>query len=117
MIEIKNYKDMEPFVPEGRPWISKRVVIGKAQGNPSFAMRVFEIHPGHTSKSHGHWWEHGVYIISGSGAIKTEDGRELPFLKGDVLYIPQEEHHQVCNTGTEVLSFICVIPGNAEELD
>lgn len=117
MVEIKNYRDMEPFVPEGRPWISKRVVIGKAHGYPSFAMRIFEIQPGHTSKSHGHWWEHGVYIISGSGAVKTEDGGELPFSEGDVLYIPQEEHHQVCNTGSEVLTFICVIPGNAEELD
>jgi len=117
MIQIRSYKEMEPFVPEGRPWLSKRVVIGKAHGNPSFAMRIFEIKPGYTSKSHGHWWEHGVYIISGSGVVKTADDKELPFSAGDVMYIPQGDHHQVCNTGNETLAFICVIPGNAEELD
>ena len=92
-----------------------RVVIGKADGDTKFCMRVFEIEPeGHSAK-HSHDYEHQVFVHSGAGQIWNGESW-LDFGSGSIVYIPGGEEHQLRNPGQETLVFVCCIPEGAPEL-
>src|SRR5687767_14228247 len=91
---IKSYKDVSPATYQGVPeGVQIREMITSGDGAPTFAMRVFDVHPGAGTPFHAHAWEHEVYIISGTGRVKTE-GKETPFKPGDSVYIAP--HEQPC---------------------
>jgi quercetin dioxygenase-like cupin family protein len=91
------------------PGVLMRVVAGPDEGAPHFAMRVFEIQPGSSTPYHTHSWEHEVFILSGLGAVKTENG-ETGLGEGKAIFVPPDEKHCFINTGNELLRFICVVP-------
>ena len=92
-----------------------RVVIGQADGQPSFCMRVFEIEPGGFSARHSHEYEHQVFVHAGQGQIWNGGGwGELG--PGTIVYIPGGEEHQLKSTGDEALVFVCCVPAGAPEL-
>lgn len=92
-----------------------RVVIGQADGQPSFCMRVFEIKPQGNSALHSHDYEHQVFVHAGRGAVWNGDDW-LDIGPGSVLFIPGGEEHQLKNTGPELLVFACSIPKGAPEI-
>jgi quercetin dioxygenase-like cupin family protein len=89
--------------------VTMRVVIGPDDGAPIFNMRVFEVQPGFSSPHHSHSWEHEVFVLSGQGVVKTDQG-DLPISHGSTVFVPGGEMHQFQNTGDDVLRFICLIP-------
>jgi quercetin dioxygenase-like cupin family protein len=106
-MKVHNYRQVE-----GRneaPGVALRVVAGPEEGATNFVMRVLEVQPKSSTPYHSHNWEHEVFILSGRGVIKTEDG-ERQLSREDVVFIPANEKHCFTNTGDELLSFICVIP-------
>ena len=107
MIQVRDFQGVEaqPAV-DG---VTMRVVIGPEQGAPYFNMRVFEVQPGYATPYHSHWWEHEVFVLSGKGVIRTEQG-DLPVRYGSTILIPGGEMHQFQNTGDELLRFICLVP-------
>ena len=68
ILDVKESTDLEDA--QG---VSKRVLIGKNEGAPTFYMRHFHISPHGFSPLHSHPWEHEVYIISGKGSIAVGD--------------------------------------------
>jgi quercetin dioxygenase-like cupin family protein len=108
-IKIEHYTDTEAEPVEGVPGVTIRWVISKQDGAPNFAMRVFEVQPGHGSPYHQHSWEHEVFILEGEGAVRREDGEE-PVSAGSVVFVPGSLMHQFINRGQGVLRFICVVP-------
>jgi quercetin dioxygenase-like cupin family protein len=116
-MKLIHYKD-----EEGRAYPSDlakgaigRVVIGKADGDTSFCMRVFEIEPGGHSAKHIHEYEHQVFVHSGQGEIWNGEGWQ-DVTAGSIIYIPGGEEHQLRNNGQELLTFVCCIPEGAPEL-
>ena len=106
-MKMRHYKEVEPNYEV--PGVAMRTVIGAAEGAPRFAMRVFEVEPGGSTPRHSHWWEHEVYILSGTGVAVSQEGeRELG--EGDVVFVAPEEEHCFINRGSDLLCFICVIP-------
>lgn len=107
MIRVQDFRDVEaePAV-EG---VTMRVVIGPEEGAPFFNMRVFEVQPGFASPHHSHWWEHEVFVLSGEGVVKTEQG-DLPISHGSAVLVPGGEMHQFQNRGDTVLRFLCLVP-------
>ena len=107
MIRVQDFRDVEaePAV-EG---VTMRVVIGPDEGAPFFNMRVFEVQPGFSSPHHSHWWEHEVFVLSGEGVVKTEQG-DLPISHGSAVFVPGGEMHQFQNRGDTVLRFLCLVP-------
>jgi quercetin dioxygenase-like cupin family protein len=107
MIHVRDFRDVagQPAV-EG---VTMRVVIGPEQGAPVFNMRVFDVQPGHNTPHHSHSWEHEVFVLSGQGVVKTEQG-DQPLGHGTTVFVPGGEMHQFRNTGDEVLRFICLVP-------
>jgi quercetin dioxygenase-like cupin family protein len=107
MIQVQDFRDAKAqSVYDG---VTMRVVIGPDDGAPYFTMRVFELEAGRTSPHHSHWWEHEVFVLSGQGIVKTEQG-DVPISHGSTVFVPGGEMHQFRNTGDDILRFICLIP-------
>lgn len=94
---------------EGAKDAKIRWLVTKDDGAENFTMRLFDLGPkGHTPL-HQHDWEHEVFIVSGSGEIRSKE-QSNPIKEGDVIFVPSMEWHQFVNTGEALLQFICVIP-------
>ncbi len=105
---IKQYEQNEVQI-EGATGTKMRMLIGPDDGAGSFHMRQFEVAPGGHTPHHDHNYEHEVFVLSGNGVARSEQG-DRPFQEGDVIFVPPGEKHQFVNTGREPLSFICLIP-------
>jgi quercetin dioxygenase-like cupin family protein len=89
--------------------ITENWLIGKAEGAQNFAMRYYHVDVGGFSRKEHHPYDHGILILHGEGEVLI--GTEtFSFSAGDVIYIPVDEEHQLINTGTFPMGFICVIP-------
>ena len=91
------------------PGVTVRWVIDEKDGAPYFAMRVFDVAPGHATPFHPHWFEHEVFVLAGHGVLRSEDG-ETPLEPGSVAFVPGDQVHQFINKGDDVFRFICLIP-------
>ena len=107
MIQVRDFRTVEA-TPEIEG-VTMRVVIGPEEGAPVFNMRIFEVEPGHVTPHHSHWWEHEVFVLSGQGIVKTDQG-DRPIDHGNVVFVPGGDMHQFRNTGDDVLRFICLVP-------
>ncbi len=94
---------------EGAVGARIRILIGPADGAEKFHMRHFEIEPGGCTPHHAHDYEHEILVWKGTAVARSENG-DRPIKAGDVIYVPPNEKHQFCNTGTEPCEFICLIP-------
>lgn len=105
---IKRYEDVTPTkYDKGLAGVTMREMITAADGAPTFAMRVFDLVPGASTPYHQHEWEHEVFIVTGNGAVKSEQG-DRRFAAGDTVFIPGNELH--CFVAETAVKFICVIP-------
>ena len=92
-----------------------RVAIGKADGADKFCMRVFELSKGAASHRHTHVWEHEVFVHSGEGEV-LRNGRWEPVKPGSVIFIAENEDHQLRNLHEEPFVFVCLVPAGAPEM-
>lgn len=99
----------EAVTLEGAVGARMRMLIGPADGANIFHMRHFEIEPGGCTPHHQHNYEHEILVWKGSGLARSATG-DRPVKTGDVIFVPANEMHQFCNTGSEPLEFICLIP-------
>ena len=111
-MKIVDYRKVPATTP--LPGVIKRVPIGPEAGAKNFIMRVFEVAPGHASPDHIHPWEHEIFILSGEGVARSQDGKETPIGEGTTLFIPEGEKHCLVNKGRVELRFICMIPAGVE---
>lgn len=83
-------------------------LIGLEHGAPNVVLRHFEVEAGGHTPRHAHPWEHEVYILAGSGTLRT-DGAETALSPGDsVLVLPNEVHQFAA--GPEGIGFLCIVP-------
>ena len=109
---VRKRGEVEPVASaEG---IEKRVVLGPAQGAPTFVMRVFDLLPGKSSPYHQHPWEHEVFVLAGEITVKTEDGESVLGPEDAVLVMP-DELHCLRNTGSAISRFMCLVPLRGED--
>lgn len=96
----------------GAEGVTMRLMVGRADGAPTFAMRMFELVPGGHTPKHEHNYEHEVLILEGRGEIAGSAAASgcRAICAGDVIFIPPQEMHQFRNTGDQPLKFICLVP-------
>jgi len=116
-IKTRKYTDVEAthYNNEKAKGVAARVVIGKADGAENFCMRVFEISAGGSTPKHSHDWEHEMFIHSGTGEV-FGNGQWNSINKGNVIFIPSNEEHQLRNAGPDNLVVVCLVPAKAPEL-
>jgi quercetin dioxygenase-like cupin family protein len=114
VMEIFHYQDVEEKRAEkGSFGLRVRWLITKEIGAQNFAMRLFEMQPGGYSPSHGHPWEHEVFVLEGKGIV-VDDKEEKKFGAGDVIFISSNEKHQFKNNGEKIVKFLCLVPYTPE---
>jgi quercetin dioxygenase-like cupin family protein len=106
--------DQIPAVPlqmDGASQVSRQVPLGRADGAPTFAFRVFTLAPGGHTPYHAHPSEHLNYVIAGEGALVNEAGELTALKAGAFAMVLPEEKHQYRNTSaTEEFKMICAVP-------
>ena len=94
---------------DGVKGVTMRMMVGRADSAPNFAIRHFTVEPGGHTPHHSHNYEHEVYIVEGEGQV--EDNGEMHGIRaGDVLFVPHNAVHQFKNTGRQPLKFLCMVP-------
>lgn len=108
-VKVVHYSDVRADAVPDVEGVTIRWVIGKEDGAPHFALRVFEVQPGQRTPHHSHWWEHEVFILDGTGLVATDEG-DFPLTPGTAVLVPGGVLHQFRNTGEGLLRFICLVP-------
>lgn len=98
-----------PMQMEGVKGVSMRMMVGRGDGAPNFAMRHFTVEPGGHTPHHSHNYEHEVYVVDGAGRVE-QDGEFRNIRGGDVLFVEPNKVHQFVNTGDKPLQFLCMVP-------
>lgn len=94
--------------------VSETWMIGKAEGAQNFAFRFYQLSPGSHSRKEQHPYDHGMLVLQGEGQVLL--GEEThPIQRGDVIYISPNLLHQVTNTSSAPMGFLCVIPARREK--
>jgi quercetin dioxygenase-like cupin family protein len=116
-MKITHYTDIPVKHFEGNAvkGITGRLLIGKEDGAGNFVMRMFEVEPGGFSPQHSHDWEHEIFIHEGTGTVYFE-GETHAVRAGSAILVPPNREHQIRNTGTETMRFLCLIPAGPPEL-
>ncbi len=89
--------------------VTMRLMVGRADGAPNFAMRHFTVEPGGHTPRHRHNYEHEIFVVEGRGRVEQE-GELNDLQAGDVIFIRPNALHQFSNTGDEPLKFLCLVP-------
>jgi quercetin dioxygenase-like cupin family protein len=99
----------KPMEMEGVSGVTMRMMVGRGDGAPNFAMRHFTVEPGGHTPRHRHDYEHEIYIVEGAGQIEN-DGAKQGIRAGDVIFVEPNVTHQFVNTGAAPLKFLCLVP-------
>lgn len=96
----------------GAEGVTMRLMVGRDDGAPNFAMRLFEVQPGGCTPRHSHNYEHEIMILQGQALVGKDNdlANDKPVTAGDVLFIPANQVHQFRNSGDGVLKFMCFVP-------
>jgi quercetin dioxygenase-like cupin family protein len=102
----------QPMNMDGVKGVTMRIMVGRSDSAPTFAMRHFTVEPGGNTPHHSHNYEHEVYITEGEGQVE-QNGTFHRIRAGDVLFVPPNAIHQFKNTaasGGKPLKFLCMVP-------
>lgn len=94
---------------EGVKDVTMRMMVGAADGAPTFAMRHFTVEPGGHTPRHSHNYEHEVVVLSGTARVE-HDGEFHDVSSGDILMIEPNRLHQFVNAGDTPFQFLCLVP-------
>lgn len=110
-MQIKRPEDIESqeMTMPGAKSVSMRLLHGRGDGVPNFAMRHFTVEPGGHTPLHEHNYEHEVVVVAGEGEVTGREG-DKKISAGDTLYVSPNETHQFRNTSDKPLQFICLVP-------
>lgn len=94
---------------DGVSGVRMEVLVGRADGAPTFSMRHFVVEPGGHTPHHAHNYEHEVVILEGEAEV--QHGAEVHRVSaGSALLIEANQMHQFRNTGRDPLRFLCFVP-------
>ncbi len=94
---------------DGADGVTMRIMVGRDDGAPNFAMRHFTVIPGGHTPRHKHDYEHEVVVVEGAGRVES-DGRHREVRPGDVVYIPPNTLRQFVNESEAPFKFLCLVP-------
>lgn len=93
----------------GASGVSMRLMVGRADAAPTFAMRHYTVAAGGMTPRHQHNYEHEVIITGGQARVEY-DGVFYDCKAGDILLIAPNHLHQFVNSSASDLTFFCFVP-------
>ena len=109
LIRRAEHMDGAPMAMEGAAGVEMRMMVGRDDGAPNFAMRHFTVAPGGHSPRHQHNYEHEVYVLEGQAKVE-QNGEFHDLQAGDVVFVEPNTVHQFVNTGAAPFKFLCLVP-------
>jgi mannose-6-phosphate isomerase-like protein (cupin superfamily) len=111
MVRVLKPGDAEKLSLPGR---SSQAVVAGNRGAENVSFRIVEIAPlAAGEKERGphvhHSFEECIYVLAGTGVMRTEKG-EHPVAAGDTILVPPGELHVTHATGSETLKLLCFFP-------
>jgi len=96
----------------GAAGVTMKLMVGRDDEAPNFAMRLFTVEPGGHTPRHSHNYEHEVFVLEGQGQVVGNIGGSTvrPIQQGDALLVPANEEHQFRNPSDKPFRFICLVP-------
>ncbi len=111
--DLDQVESQEMTMP-GAEKVTMRLMVGREDGAPHFAMRCFDVEPGGCTPLHQHNYEHEILIMEGEGKVAQDTGdgevEFQPIKAGDVLFVRANELHQFRNDSDANLRFMCMVP-------
>lgn len=106
---VQNYRELkaQPVVKE--PGVTVCWLVSQLDEAPHFALRLYELEPGASTRIHTHYWEREAFVLSGKGTV-IGDGGPMPLSEGDVVYVPPGEWHRFVSDVGQRLRFLMVLP-------
>jgi mannose-6-phosphate isomerase-like protein (cupin superfamily) len=105
-VDVIAYSSVEPFTTKDGSTIRELL----APANSSIerqSLAEAQLEPGCSTQAHSHpATEEIYYILSGNGMMAIEDAHS-PVGPGDAIAIPAGLRHQIRNTGSVPLVFLC----------
>ncbi len=98
-----------PVDVDGASGVTMKLLVGRDDHAPTFAMRHFKVEPDGCTPRHEHPWEHEVLVISGDGELEC-GGKVIEIHAGDGLFVPGNTLHQFRNTSNGPMEFLCIVP-------
>jgi quercetin dioxygenase-like cupin family protein len=108
-MQVKRALEVPAAPVEGALGVTVRWLWAAQDGAPTFALRLFEVQPRAATPYHTHPYEHEIYVLSGQAKLHVE-AQDHALGPEDTALILPDELHQLVNTGTEALHFLCMIP-------
>lgn len=109
IIRHTDHSQCEPLEMDGVQGVAMRIMVGRDDGAPNFAMRHFKVEPDGFTPHHSHDYEHQVVVLAGTGEA-LDRGEPRPIQAGDVILVEPDHEHQFRNTGDQPLEFLCLVP-------
>ena len=105
-MNIINIQDVEPFTTKDGSEIRELLAYrNSCIQNQSLAEA--RLPPGASTTGHHHvTTEEIYYVLEGEGTMQIDD-QQCPVRSGDAIAIPPGAYHQITNTGTVILKFLC----------
>lgn len=110
-MQIRTADDMPaaPVSMPGAEGVGMRLLLGRSDGAPTFAMRHFTVASGGHTPRHQHNYEHGVYVVGGAGTVEIA-GESRAIKAGDSLFVEPNVEHQFRADRGDALQFLCMVP-------
>ena len=105
-MDVVNIDQVEPFVTKDGSEI-RELLAHRNSALRNQTLAEARLPAGAATTPHYHVkTEEVYYILAGSGCMRVGD-EERPVLPGDAIAIPPGTLHQITNTGSDVLKFLC----------
>src|ERR1041385_5825093 len=105
-MEIRNLEDAPPFITKDGSEI-RELLASRNSGIRNQSLAEARLPPGASTTPHYHpCTEEIYYILIGTGRMRIESDQRTVG-PGDAIAIPPGQTHQIVNTGTETLKFLC----------
>lgn len=101
--------ETKPVDMSGVKDVNMRILLGRSDGAPTFAIRHFVVKKDGNTPLHQHNYEHGVFIVAGSGTVAVGDESQ-EIISGDTIFIPANIIHQFKADRGNSLQFLCMVP-------
>ncbi len=106
-MDIINRDDVKPFITKDTSEI-REILAPTNSSIEKQSLAEATLHPGGKTVEHCHMKAEEIYyILQGKGRIKF-DTMTSDIRPGDGIAIPPGTHHQIHNTGTTDLVFLCL---------
>ncbi|MFC1824112.1 cupin domain-containing protein [Thermodesulfobacteriota bacterium] len=117
VFDLSKIQAIDSFAPPGHSKTADRKIIDRENGAERVAVWHSKIEPGGIVETHIHEeMEQVYYILDGEGLFKLGD-REYRLGKGQLLFIPAKQPHEVIPTGEKALQILNIMAPPPASLD